>query len=79
MDLQEKADRARQRVKKCDDQFLADWLNSALSGMQHHLDQYRMTGEVAHLHEIALGDITLAAVVAELIIRQEAKRQESLV
>jgi hypothetical protein len=59
-------DRARARIQRMSENDLLDWLDNALSGMMRHLDSYRRSGEIAHLAELGLAEITVNLVISEL-------------
>lgn len=72
------AERAKRRVAKMSERELLDWLDGALMGMAHHLDEYRRSGEIAHLGEMAIGDMSVGVVLTELIRCAQAKQEEGL-
>lgn len=74
--MEDQAARAAKRVRKMSDHSLLDWLEGALTGMYHHLDEYRKSEEVAHIGEMMIADVTLGAVLTEIRLRHEARRQE---
>jgi hypothetical protein len=62
-------DRARARIHKMPANDLLDWLDIALSGMMRHLENYRRSGDFAHLAELGLAESTANMVVSELTDR----------
>lgn len=67
---------SRKRAAKLRTDVLIDHADGILSGMQRGLDDYRQYQELASIAEIALGLITLEAVVLELKVRSEARAGE---
>lgn len=61
--------RARKRISKMSSGDLLDWLDIALAGMMRHLDDYRRSGDFAHLAEVGLAESTINMVVSELLDR----------
>lgn len=72
------ASRIKRRIGNLNDRELQAWLDAALSGMQRHLDEYMRTDEVAHLGEMLIAETPVAAVIADMVTRHEARRQEGL-
>lgn len=70
---QELAQQASKRVARLTTTALLDWADAAGSGMAKGFDDYRKHGDLASVEEIALGMITLQAVVYELKLRAEAE------
>lgn len=66
---EETVSRARARVGRLGEHELLDWADAALPGMMRHLDLYRKTGDTAHLGELALAEMQLNLVLAELLAR----------
>jgi hypothetical protein len=62
--------RAQARVKTMTPESLISWLDAALPGMMHHFDDYRRTGEVAHLGEMAMAHMNAGVVIDELLERE---------
>lgn len=75
----ELAARTKRRIGNLNDRELRAWLDTALSGMQRHLDEYTRTDEVAHLGEMLIASTPIAAVLDDMLKRHEARRQEGLV
>lgn len=67
--------RAAARVRKLSTSSLLDWADAAGSGMSKGFDDFRRHGDYEAIAEIALGLITLEAVVYELKARAEAERR----
>lgn len=63
--------RAERRVRKMTTHALLDWADAAGSGMAKGFADYRAHGDLASLEDIALGVITLNAVVLQLKARAE--------
>ena len=61
--------RAEKRVAKMTTTALLDWADAAGSGMAKGFMDYRQHGDLASLEDIALGMITLQAVVLQLKAR----------
>jgi hypothetical protein len=74
----ELAARTKRRIANLSDREEMEWLDAALSGVQRHLDEYRKTGEVAHLGEMIIAETPIAAVLDDMVKRHEARRQEGL-
>lgn len=65
---------ARVQGQKTDDLLI--WADTAASGMQRYLDDFRRTGDVACLAEVKLAALTMDAVVDEVAIRMEQYRAQ---
>jgi hypothetical protein len=64
---------ACKRVVKLSTTSLLDWADAAGSGMAKGFMDYRKHGDYASLEDIALGMISLRAVVYELKARKDAE------
>jgi hypothetical protein len=76
MTPEERAARTKRRIAGLSDREEMEWLDAALSGMQHHLDEYRRSGELAHLGEMVIASTPIGAVLDDMVKRHEARRQE---
>jgi hypothetical protein len=62
--------RAYKRIEQLSKADLMAWLEVAIPGMERHLEMYRRTGDVAHLGELALAEMTVNLVVSELMKKE---------
>jgi hypothetical protein len=62
--------RAHKRIERLSKADLMAWLEVAIPGMERHLEMYRRTGDVAHLGELALAEMTVNLVVSELMKKE---------
>lgn len=70
--------RARRRIARMGDAELLSWADAAIPGMQRHLEEYRRTGDEAHLIELGIADMQFSLVLTELTDRHAARRDEGL-
>lgn len=66
MSPEEMLARIQKRVRMMPPDDLLSWADTAASGMQRHLDDFRRTGDTAHLAEIRLAAVSMDAVVERL-------------
>jgi hypothetical protein len=66
----------RKRIRGLSTYELTNWLDMALAGAQHHLDDYRRTKDEAEVGEINIGLIAINAVVDELLLRSKAEAED---
>lgn len=69
-DTKEGMQRASKRIRQLSKTDLMAWLDVAIPGMERHLEMYRRSGDVAHLGELALAEMTVSMVVSELLERE---------
>jgi hypothetical protein len=67
---QEGIERAQKRIEGLSKADLMAWMEVAIPGMERHLEMYRRTGDVSHLGELALAEMTLNLVVSELMKKE---------
>lgn len=63
-------ERAQRRVEGMSDGELLGWLESAIPGMQRHLEQYQRTRIPDHLGELAIAEMSANVVITELMSRK---------
>lgn len=63
-------EKIQRRVEGMSDGELLTWLESALPGMQRHLEMYQRTRKREHLGELAIAEMTANFVITELIARK---------
>jgi hypothetical protein len=71
-------ERAQARIRRMSSNDLLDWLDVALSGMMRHLENYRRSGDFAHLAELGLAEMTVNMVMSELTDRSLAEEVSRL-
>lgn len=63
-------ERVQRRVEAMSEGEMLTWLESAIPGMQRHLEQYQQTKNKDHLGELAIAEMTANFVITELMARK---------
>lgn len=67
-------ERAKRRIARMSRAELLDWADTAIAGMQRHLEEYRRTRDEAHMGELEIAETNLCLVLFELMDRQKQAR-----
>ena len=63
-------ERVQRRVESMAEGEMLTWLESAIPGMQRHLEMYQRTKNKEHLGELAIAEMTANFVITELMSRK---------